>query len=665
MLNNFLRRAFHIIALNTLLCAATLAQAPNTVSTSPKTAVPQSSPVTDAKTQTLPVILETNSPGNSSDVTTPGTVSLLPQPEGDTHKLPLSSLQNSRTVPPLPSFVRFGIKGDNTLPLSLNEAIRRALENNNDIEVARDDVRLAETVLRSSEAFYDPVFSITPQFDSRVQPVTSAVSNPDQFGPVSTRNMGFSSTVTKHLSKGGGTYQGFFNNTRSTTNSPFSLFRSFYSSEVGVQFTQPLLRNREIDINRRDIRIQRKQLAQSDAEFRRSVIEQIARVQHAYWDLVFALRNQQNRLANLNVARVLFQQTEQRIATGSIAPLERAEVQTELSNRQALLLRATEDVSIAENALKRLMLPNTLAPEWDAALIPTDEPSFDERPADLGDVLEEAQANRPELTRLRLQRDINDIDIEYFKNQTRPRVDIQATVSTAGLAGTLAEGNGAAASTAPFPLISGNQSTSANAYLLSQINQLRANQNLPPAVVPLVTPQALSVPGNLVGGYGRTLRNLFSLQAPNITVGVVIEIPFGNRGARANLAGARIRQEQLTVLTRSQNQDIEVQVRNAGQAVESARQRVLTARTARESAELQQEGEHRLYEVGRSTTFLIFQRENQLADARNSELRAKTDYNKALADLQHATSTTLRANNVTVIGQTNREQAGIRDPTFR
>ena len=100
--------------------------------------------------------------------------------------------------------------------------------------------------------------------------------------------------------------------------------------------------------------------------------------------------------------------------------------------------------------------------------------------------------------------------------------------------------------------------------------------------------------------------------------------------------------------TRSQEQLIEVDVRNAAQAVETARQRVLSAREARINGELQLEGEQRLYQVGRSTTFLLFQRQNTLTNARAAELRAETDYNKALADLQRATSTTLRANNVIV-----------------
>jgi outer membrane protein TolC len=103
---------------------------------------------------------------------------------------------------------------------------------------------------------------------------------------------------------------------------------------------------------------------------------------------------------------------------------------------------------------------------------------------------------------------------------------------------------------------------------------------------------------------------------------------------------------------RSTEQSVEVDVRNAAQAVESSRRRVLSAKSARVNAELQLEGEQRLYQVGRSTTFLLFQRQNALTNAKASELRAQTDYNKAIADLQRATATTLRANNITVSANT-------------
>jgi HAE1 family hydrophobic/amphiphilic exporter-1 len=82
--------------------------------------------------------------------------------------------------------------------------------------------------------------------------------------------------------------------------------------------------------------------------------------------------------------------------------------------------------------------------------------------------------------------------------------------------------------------------------------------------------------------------------------------------------------------------------------VDTAQKRIVTARLARESAEQQLAGEQKLYDVGRSTTFLLLQRQTELTTARTNELQAETDYSKALADLQRATSATLRVNNVVV-----------------
>ncbi|MEJ7575715.1 MAG: TolC family protein [Pyrinomonadaceae bacterium] len=570
----------------------------------------------------------------------------------DSSRNPLFVLSQPRAVPPLPSLSRLGVTQDNSLALTLNAAIRRALESNNEIEVARDDVRFAETVLESFRGVYDPVFSVTPSINNSVTPGTNTLS-----GATSLQRTSFtvSPAISKRFAQGGGQYDVFFNNSRSSTNNQFSQLNPSYQSDFGIQFTQPLLRDRSIDAFRRNIRIQRVRLQQSDSEFRRRVIDVIAQVQRSYWDLVFALRDQQNRVANLNLARENFRLTEARVAAGVGAPIERAEIQTELSTRESELLLASQSVSVAENNLKQLILRDPLAPEWSAQVVPTDAPSFGENHVNLQDALTEARANRPELRRLRLEQDVNNIDLQFYRNQTRPRIDIVSTVSTTGIAGSSVvapstfTGTTGGTGTNQLLLISGDPNLNANAFLLDQLNQLRLLQGLQSAAVPALTAQpTATTPDNLVGGFGRALGNIFTFDARNINVGVTIQFPFRNRTARAQLAGARIQREQLTAQSRAQEQQVEVEVRNSAQTVETARRRVLTARVARESAELQLEGERRLYQVGRSTQFLLFQRENQLANSRNLELRAQTDYNKALADLQRATSTTLQANNITV-----------------
>ncbi len=556
-------------------------------------------------------------------------------------------INDSSSFENMNSLNRVGVQSGQTLPLSLNQAIRKALENNNDIEVARAEVRLQETQLRSLLGTYDPIFSVTPTF-SRNSSTGSNASNDFRL------NAGFD----KFLERGGGRINSFFNNNRSGRNSSnntafnqtsalgASSSSTTYSSNLGVTYTQPLLRDFRTDNTRRQIKIQRKRLQQSDADFRRQTIGIIARVQNSYWDLVFSLRDQQNRLANLNLARENLRQIEAKINAGVSAPLARSEVATELANREGDVLLSTQQVSITENNLKTLLLRDPNAPEWLQSLVPTDKPVFSDEPILVENALKDAMDNRPELSRLRLQTEINRIDIGYFKNQTKPRIDLNSTFSLGGLS----LGNQTVAAGTTTPLISSPSSL----LLLQTVNENRAvlNTLLPAANrLPLVDNPQVSVtglPGYLNGGTFQSLRNLFRTDAPSYSVGVTFEFPLRNRTAEANLAGAHIQQEQVQAQTRAQEQTVVAEVRNAVQSAETSRQRVLTARRARESAEIQLEGERKLFEVGRSTTFLLFQRENALTNARNAEIRAETDYNKALSDVQRVTSTTFRLNNIEI-----------------
>ncbi len=536
-----------------------------------------------------------------------------------------------------PYLVRAGIQTTQTVPLSLNEAIRKALENNNDIEVARDDVRFQETQLRSLRGAYDASFSVTPNY-SRNATTGSSASN----------DFRVDAGVNKLFERGGGNINTFFNNSQTGSNSRnntnfnqtsglvTSNSSTTYFSNLGVTYNQPLFRNFGVDNTRRQIKIQRKRLQQSDADFRRQTIDIISRVQQAYWDLVFALRNQQNQVANVNLARENLRQIEVKIEVGSAAPLARAEVATELANREGELLSATQQVSTAENSLKTLLLREASAPEWTQSFVPTDTPVYSDEPIIIDDAIKDAIDNRPELRRLRLQREITAIDIDYFKNQTKPRIDLVSSFSLGGLS----LGNQNTDDTI-IQQFSGNDET-----LRRNLNILLRNAGLQ-----TIDQTSLTVPGTpgfFNGGSFQSIRNLFRSDAPSYSVGVTFEIPFRNTTAKANLAGARIQEQQTQAQARSQEQIVVADVRNAVQAVETSRQRILTARRARDNAEIQLEGERKLYEVGRSTTFLLFQRENALTNARNAEIRAETDYNKSLSDLQRATSTTFRLNNIEV-----------------
>ena len=536
------------------------------------------------------------------------------------------------------SFVRVGVDPGQPVTLTLDDAIRKALENNNSIELTRDDVRFQETEIRRILGVYDPVFRISPTY----------IHN-SSTGATATNDFIVNSSVLHSLRRGGGSYEAFFDNAR--TENAFSQAQTtggtaasvgnaaIYSSAYGVRFTQPLFRNFKIDQTRRALKIAKRRLEQTDADFRRQTIDTIAQVQRTYWDLVFALRDQQNRIANLDLTKENLRQIEARIAAGAAAPIARAEVATELASREGDVLLATQQVSITENALKQLILKDAMNAEWAASFVPTDKPAFSLDSVNLDNAVKDAIDNRFEMRRLRLERDVNQIDVAYFKDQTKPRIDFNAAFSMEGLS----RGAGVTDPTT-VPQFNGNDE-----ILRQKLNLLLPpNQQIPnpDIVIP-------GVPKYLVGGFNRSLANTFRSDAPNYSFGVTIEFPFRNRSAKAALAGALVNQNQIETQLRQEEQVVMVEVRNSVQAVETAKERVLTARRARENAEELLKGERALFESGRSTTFLLFQRENSLANARNAEIRAETDYNKAIADLQRATSTTFQMNNITINTPTN------------
>src|SRR5258707_9932147 len=126
-------------------------------------------------------------------------ITKTPVPDKDLRDEPLLK-KSPLPVPPAPDLTRVGVEGGE-LSLTLDQAIRRALENNNDIEVSRDNVRLAETTLQSLEGVYDPLINLTPQFSEVVTPRLNTAGETVSLtrSPIHQSNLSFSPSVTKQF----------------------------------------------------------------------------------------------------------------------------------------------------------------------------------------------------------------------------------------------------------------------------------------------------------------------------------------------------------------------------------------------------------------------------------------------------------------------------------
>lgn len=130
------------------------------------------------------------------------------------------------------------------------------------------------------------------------------------------------------------------------------------------------------------------------------------------------------------------------------------------------------------------------------------------------------------------------------------------------------------------------------------------------------------------------------------TAGVVFSIPLGNREARGAYNQSRLQAAKALVAIEQLEQQIIVDVDNASGQIVTSRQRITSTREARMLArESLDAGEERL-RAGTGTTFVVLELQKKLAEAEAAELRAKSDYNKAVGEYQRQTGTTLREHNV-------------------
>ena len=525
---------------------------------------------------------------------------------------------------------RIGVSATKQTTLSLQDAVKMALENNRDIEIERLKVQLHDFKVRAAQGAYDPNIDVNLYYERQTIPVASLFSGGEN-GRLKTSTFAGTTTLTQRLPWQGASFEATFENNRATSDNIFNSLNPQFINRMTFNFTQPLFRNRRIDAPRHEIKVAKKRLDLSDSEFRQRVVEIISQVHRAYWDLVFARRDQEIKRESVELARVQLESNRRKVEKGTLAPLDVVSARVEVERRTDEAEAATEAIHRAENALKTLLIQGNNNELWNTEILPSEQSQIDSdalMPFD--EAIKLAFENRPEMEQYRLRKEINKIDVEYYGNQTKPQVDFIAGYSVTGFSGK----EHATAN----PLLSSGEA------LFNRVNELSQIAGLP-AIAPVSTG---SLPNNLTGGYGQSLTNLFRNNYNAWRVGVNINFSIRNRTAKANLGYALAEGRQIDAERQRTQQSIEAEVRNALQAIVIARRRFDTARNSSVDAELQYKGEHRKFEAGLSTNFLVLDRQNALSAARGRELKALTDYNKAMVEFQRVLSTTLSTNNISI-----------------
>jgi len=473
-----------------------------------------------------------------------------------------------------------------TLNLTLEDAVRRALDNNPDLAIVRLDTDVETARIAESRTAFTPVFSTVIGRSSAVTPPANFLLG--ERG-VDVDDVFSSTGVRQRLPWGSGTWSVSWDTSRTTTNNPLTSFDPTLQSGFQLAFSQPLLRDRKIDSARYQYTIAKRNQESSDLRFQEAIVQTVAAVKQAYWTLKATRANVGVQQHSLELARELARENKVRVDAGHIPPLDLVQAQAEVAQRRENLIRANTLADDAEDALRRLIVSASDTAFWSVRIEPVEELSVIGALPDVDAAVAKALDQRYDISRAGRDLDNTQATIEFLDNQRLPDVRLETSYRGNGLAGTqFLRGGG--------------------------------------------------FPGSIIGtrnrGFGDALGQVFSDDYPTWSLGVTVSYPLGHSYEAANLARVQVERRQATQRIASLRIEAAETVRRAGRQIRSSAERVEAARAGAALAQERLDSEQKRFGVGLSTTFLVTQAQRDLLEAQVNLLQTSLDFESALVNFE-------------------------------
>lgn len=493
------------------------------------------------------------------------------------------------------------------LSLSLEDAVKLALERNLDIAVQRLNPSTFDYSISNLSAAYRPTLTSTISRQSTTNPSTQTISGAAAGTGIENLTNTYNGGVSQNIHWGGGSVSVSLNNNKQSTTSLTALFNPAYNTNWSAQYTQPLLRNFKIDSTRQQLVVTKLNQDISETQLQATIINTVSNVRNAYWDLVFGVQSVEVARRSVDLADQLVKDNQTRVEIGTMAPIDVVQAQSQAATQRQNLALAEGTRRTNELALKRLIVAGTSDPNWNAVLVPSDRPEFVPQAVDLQAVVRRALENRTDLQIAKKNLTVNDVTMKFLSNQTLPQADLVARYGLVGQGGVqyLTSGSG--------------------------INRV--------------------VIGEIPGGYTDALSSLFNRNYPTWSLQLNVSYPIGTSAQEASAARARVQVNQVAAQVKQIELQIATDVTNAATNVQNTIERVQAAQAARAFAERTLEAEQSKFEVGMSTNYFVVQVQRDLATAQNNELQAVLAYRKSLVELERLQQTSLSTSNITILGR--------------
>ncbi|WP_306601283.1 TolC family protein [Geothrix sp. 21YS21S-2] len=475
--------------------------------------------------------------------------------------------------------------------LSLQEAIQISLQNNLQVDIARQAREQTQSGYLTSQGVFDWNLSGQAQ-SSRIDTASNSPLFKGSSTAVASQYTSYGRSLTVDVGKAfvwGGSvkfeyapvYSYYRGLTLGTPDVPSS--NSYpYTGALSATYSQNLLAGFGREVTTAPMVVAQKNAQAADYTFQLAIINLVASTEGQYWDLVYAERYLANKKVSLELAQKQLKENTIRMQVGTMAPIDVTSAEAQVAQAEQDIIAAEASLANAKDALIRSLYPNAERP---TSLDSTDSPTLAHTQLDEAAAVKMALERRVELKAARIGKEVAQLNARVAENKTLP------TLSA-------------------FGTYTGNSN---NYDSLSPVN-----------------------------------KDLTGAKYPGYTVGLQFSMPIQNRAAKGNLSAARASLRSSELSLRDQELSITLQVRTAVRNVEAAEKGVKAAEKTRYYQQKNLEAEQKKFENGMSTNFVVLQVMTNLDNAKSAELQAQINYAKVVTALEQAVGNLMQARNLTI-----------------
>jgi outer membrane protein len=506
------------------------------------------------------------------------------------------SSQNYRTLltqrvradkPPAPANLKAYVQ-DGKIRLSLRDTILLALENNSDIQIEETSIESRKFSLLGTWSPFDPAI----QANLNINRYSN--SGYSQLQGIGVSGNGTLNTLTQsgqinylQTFLSGTNINVGLSSSKSSTNSSFYFFNPYFSTNLNLQFTQPLLRNFGKFANTAPIRIAQRGLAESKATFEAEVNDAVLQVVSQYWSTVQSRGALDVQERALKLSQASYDRDKRALELGALPPLDISRSESEVAARKVQLIQSQYALTQAEEALRYTIGANQDSKFRSLVLELTESPEPAELEAiDADTVLNDALSSRPEIEAANDALLADQDSVRLAHNQLRPDLELNGFYQSSGLGG--------------------------NQYSLT-------------------TGQLTST-----GGIGTSFNQLVGFGFPGYGGQLTLNLPVRNRAGQARLGNSLVARTRDLYTSRQVEEQIARQARDALNQFDSAKLSLAAAESSQDLARKSLAADQRKFELGAETNFFVLDSQSRLANAELVLLQTRISYQLALAAIHHA-----------------------------